>query len=132
MTVLAILSAAVFAILGILHLAYTLYDFGGKPRYFRPRDAALLPAMQQTTAAIARGGRDYWTTILGFNLSHSIGVLLLALLIVVATLYGILWLRPLLAAVGLALAFIAWRCWFRVPMLGCLAGTALMIAAWTL
>jgi hypothetical protein len=132
MIILAFVSAAIFAVLGALHLAYTLHDFGGKPRYFRPRDAALLPAMRQTKTAIAPGGRDYWSGILGFNLSHSIGVLLFALTIVLATQYRIEWLKPLLVAVGLAFAFIAWRCWFRIPMLGSLLATLLMIAGWGL
>ena len=92
----------------------------------------LMPAMRQTTTAIAPGGRDYWSGILGFNLSHSIGVLLFALLIVLATQYGIVWLKPVLIALGLILAGFAWRCWFRVPMWGCLIGTALMAAAWIL
>ena len=130
MTYLALAAASVFAVLGLLHLVYTLRDFGAKPRYFQPRDAALLPAMRATKMGIAPGGRDYWSGILGFNLSHSIGVLLLALLIAVATLYRITWLEPVLIAVGIAFAGIAWRCWFRVPMWGCLIGTALMIAGW--
>jgi hypothetical protein len=130
MNVLAFGSAAIFALLGVLHLVYTLHDFGEQPRYFRPRDSSLLPAMRQTTTAIAPGGRDYWSGILGFNLSHAIGVLLFALLIVVATQYQIAWLKPLLAAIGLAFSVIAWRCWFRIPMWGSLIGTALMIAGW--
>jgi hypothetical protein len=132
MNLLAIASAAVFAVLGVLHLVYTLYDFGEKPRYFRPRDASLLPAMRQTRMAIAPNGRDYWSGILGFNLSHSIGVLLFALLIVLAAQYEIMWLKPVLVAVGLAFAGIAWRCWFRIPMWGCLIGTAMMVMAWIL
>ena len=132
MNLLAIASAAVFALLGVLHLVYTLHDFGERPRYFRPRDETLLPAMRQTTTAIARGGRDYWSGILGFNLSHSIGVLLFALLIVLTTQYGIGWLKPVLVVIGLAFAGIAWRCWFRIPMWGCLIGTALMVTAWIL
>jgi hypothetical protein len=130
MNYLALAAAGIFTALGLLHLVYTLQDFGAKPRYFRPRDAALLPAMRATQMGIAPGGRDYWSGILGFNLSHSIGVLLLALLIAVATLYEITWLEPVLVAVGIALAGIAWRCWFRVPMWGCLIGTALMIVGW--
>jgi hypothetical protein len=128
----AMASATVFAVLGTLHLIYTLHDFGGRPRYFQPRDATLLPAMRQTTTAIARGGRDYWSGILGFNLSHSIGILLFALLIVLAAQYKILWLEPILAALGLTFAVIAWRCWFRIPMWGSLIGTALMVAGWLL
>jgi hypothetical protein len=130
MNFLTIMSAGVFAILGTLHLAYTLHDFGERPRYFRPTDRSLLQAMRKTNLAIAPTGRDYWSGILGFNLSHSIGVLLFALLIVVTAQYQISWLKPILALVGGAFAAISWRCWFRVPMLGSLTGTALMVAAW--
>jgi hypothetical protein len=132
MNFLAMMSAGVFAILGALHLVYTLHDFGERPRYFRPLDGSLLPAMRNTRMAIAPTGRDYWSGILGFNLSHSIGVLLLALLIVVTAQYQIAWLKPIVTAVGAIFAAIAWRCWFHTPMLGSLIGTALMIAAWAL
>lgn len=132
MNFLTMMSAGVFAILGALHLVYTLHDFGERPRYFRPADRSLLPAMRKTYTAIAPTGRDYWSGILGFNLSHSVGVLLFALLIVVTAQYQITWLTPILIVVGAVFAAIAWRCWFRIPMLGSLIGTALMIAAWAL
>src|SRR5262249_61460511 len=90
MNFLTIMSAAVFAVLGSLHLVYTLRDFGERPRYFRPADRSLLPAMRKQ--------------------------------------YQISWLKPILALVGAAFAAISWRCWFRVPMLGSLIGTALMVA----
>jgi hypothetical protein len=130
--VLAMMAAGLFAVLGALHLAYTVHDFTRRPRYFRPLDISLLAAMRQTRAAIAPTGRDYWSGIMGFHFSHSIGVLLLALLIVIATLYRIAWLKPLLVIVGALFGVIAWRCWFRIPMLGCLAATALAAAAWIL
>jgi hypothetical protein len=104
MNFLTIMSAGVFAVLGTLHLVYTLHDFGERPRYFRPADRSLLPAMRKTTTAIGPTGRDYWSGILGFNLSHSIGVLLFALLIVVTAQYQISWLKPILALVGGAFA----------------------------
>lgn len=132
MNVLTAMSAGVFAILATLHLIYTIHDFGERPRYFRPADRSLLPALRSTRPAIAPGGRDYWSATLGFHLSHSIGVLLFALLIVVAGQYQIAWLKPILIGVGAAFAAIAWRCWFRIPMLGCSIGTALMIAGWAL
>jgi hypothetical protein len=132
MNLLAAISAGVFAIMGALHLVYTLHDFGERPRYFRPVDRSLLPAMRQTRTAIAPTGRDYWSGILGFNLSHSIGVLLFALLIIVTAQYQIAWLKPVLIVLGGVFAAIAWRCWFRIPMLGSMIGTALMIAAWAL
>jgi hypothetical protein len=86
--------------------------------------------MQKTNTAIAPNGRDYWSGVLGFNLSHSIGVLLFALLIVVTAQYQISWLKPILALIGGTFTVIAWRCWFRIPMLSSLVATALMIAAW--
>jgi hypothetical protein len=130
MTVLAFAAAALVAMLGALHLAYTLIDFGPRPRYFRPTDLALLESMQSAKTAIAPAGRDYWSGVLGFNLSHSIGVMLLALLIAIATVYEIAWLKPVLVSVGITYAIISYRCWFHIPTICILLATALMIAGW--
>ena len=130
MSLSALAAALIFAALGGLHAVYTLYDIVRQPRYFRPRDRALVEAMQATKMALAPQGRDFWSALLGFHLSHSLGILLLALLILVADAYAIRWLMPVLAAIGALLSVIAWRCWFNVPMLGCLIGTALIAAAW--
>ena len=132
MTSLAFASVAITALLGILHLVYTLHDFGPRPRYFRPLDAQLLDEMRRTRTAIAPGGRDYWSGVLGFNLSHGLGVLMFALLIYLATFYHIDWLKPGLAAIGIAYAAIAYRCWFHTPMAGVLLAVALMLAGWLL
>ncbi len=123
-------AAGIMTLLGALHVAYTLHDFGSKPRFFSPRDARLLEAMRATQTAIAPNGRDYWSGVLGFNLSHSIGVLLFALLIVVAMQYGIAWLKPILVVTGLSYAAISYRCWFPIPTIGITLATALLIAGW--
>ena len=129
---LAFAGAAIFALLGLVHLVFTLRDFGPRPRYFRPRNAALLAAMQQTWTNLVPGGRDYWSAILGFSLSHGIGLLLFALLVVLAGAHRIVWLQWPLVAVGVTYSVIAWRCWFRIPLLGALTGTVLMAAGWVL
>ena len=129
-TLFAYAAALIYAVLGGLHGLYALRDFAGKPRYFRPTDGAMLEAMRATKTAIAPRGRDYWSGILGFHLSHSIGVLLFALLIVISELYQIGWLMPVLAANGALLTIIAWRCWFHIPMIGSLVGTVLIVLAW--
>ena len=46
MNLLPLGAAGIFAVLGTLHLIYTLSDMFGRPRYFVPRDAALLEAMR--------------------------------------------------------------------------------------
>jgi hypothetical protein len=128
----AYLAAAIMAGLGCLHLLYTWRDFGDRPRYFRPQDRALLEAMKSTRTNIGPNGRDYWSGVLGFNLSHSLGLLMFALLIALATFYRIIWLEPLLIAIGLAYATIAWRCWFAVPMIGVLVAALFMTVGWLL
>jgi hypothetical protein len=130
MTHFALAAAVIMALLGFMHIAYTLSDFGPRPRYFSPKDAKLLDAMRQTRTSIAPGGRDYWSGVIGFNLSHSLGVLQFALLIALATSYDIAWLKPLLVATGVAYAAISVRCWFAVPTSGILLSTALMATGW--
>lgn len=80
--------------------------------------------------ALAPQGRDFWSALIGFHLSHSIGILLFALLILVADAYAIAWLMPVLTTVGALLTLIAWRCWFHVPMVGCLVGPMLIAVVW--
>ena len=131
MIILAHAAAVLVALLGVLHLVYTLHDFGPRPRYFRPSDARLLETLRTAKTAIAPNGRDYWSGVLGFNLSHSIGVVLFALLIVIATLHEIVWLKPLLVVVGATYGMISYRCWFIVPTVGIFVATALMIVGWS-
>jgi hypothetical protein len=131
MSYLPLAAAAIFAGLGTLHLIYTLRDMFSQPRYFAPRDRALLDAMRATTARIAPAhGRDYWSALLGFNLTHSIALLLFALLIVLTVVTPLPMLKPVLVALGLVLSLIAWRCFFHIPLIGCIAATGLMIAGW--
>jgi fermentation-respiration switch protein FrsA (DUF1100 family) len=130
MTILPLIAAAIFGVLGLMHFAYTLRDLSGRPRYFRPTEPSVLAAMQASRTAIAPDAPDYWRGVLGFHLSHSIGVLLLALLIVVATLYLITWLKPILVIVGAAYAVVSYMCWFNAPTIGILLATTLMAAGW--
>ncbi len=124
-----IIAAAVYGLLGIAHGVYTLHDILHRPRYFRPKDHALVDGMRDTTVALAPGGRDYWTASLGFHLSHTIGVLLLALLIVISDTAGLNWLLPLLILISAIYAFIAWRFWFQIPFVGCVLATVLLVLA---
>jgi hypothetical protein len=130
MKYLPLLAAAILAALGTLHLIYTIHDVVWQPRYFAPRNKLLLDPMRATHLALAPNGHDFWTVLLGFHFSHSIGVLLFALLIVVASLYDIAWLKLAMLCVGAAFTFVAWRFWFHIPLIGCAAATALMAAGW--
>lgn len=61
--------------------------------------------MRATTVALARGGLDYWTALIGFHFSHRLGVLLFALLVVLASVYALGWLKALLVAVAAGSVF---------------------------
>ncbi len=132
MNYLPFIAAAILAVLGGLHLFYAARDFWSEPRYFAPRDRSLLPLLRATKNIITPNGRDYWTASLGFHFSHSIGVLLFALLIVIASLYQINWLEVLLVGLGAVFTWIAWRCWFHIPLYGCAAATTLMLVGWSM
>lgn len=122
-----IVSAAIYGLLGLVHAAYTFHDIWRRPRYFRPRDHELAAALRDTTVALAPGGHSFWTASLGFHLSHSIGVLLFALLILISGSTGTGWLLPLLIVISMIYALIAWRFWFHIPLMGCLLATASLI-----
>ena len=94
-------AAAIIGVLGMLHLIYTLRDIVSRPRYFVPRDPALLDAMRGTQAALAPNGHDFWSVLLGIHLTHSIGLLLFALLIVLTVVTPLPALKPLMIGVGL-------------------------------
>jgi len=125
---LIVASAGVALFLGLLHLLYTFH--GNK---LQPRDPALIQAMQQAPAVISRHV-TMWRAWIGFNASHSFGVILFALI------YGYLALRapaflfgsPFLRVLGLALllgyAVLAWRYWFSAPFRGIVLATVLYAA----
>jgi hypothetical protein len=123
-------AAAIITVLATIHLVYTLRDMFGEPRYFTPRDRALMQTLRTTKLSLAPTGHDFWSATLGFHLTHSIGLLLFALLIVLSVTTPLPALRPLLIGVALLLTLIAWRCWFHIPLMGCAAVSALLIAGW--
>ena len=132
MRMLPFLAAGILAVLATLHVIYACHDLLFEPRYFRPRDASLLKQMRATRNALTPTGRDYWSALLGFHFSHGIGVLLFALLIVLADTMPIDWLKVPLIGLGMAYTWIAWRFWFHVPLIGCALATGLMIGGWAI
>ncbi len=71
---LLIVGARIFLLLGIVHAILTLRDLSN-PRTFTPTDASVRTAMQSSQLAI-HPNTNLWKAWLGFNLSHSLGILL--------------------------------------------------------
>lgn len=112
------LSAGVALLLGIIHLVYT---FSGSN--LLPRDPGLQAAMREAPLSITRE-TTVWRAWMGFNASHSMGLILFGLLFGFLAFYHpkLLFDSVYLLAVGFAtLAGFLVLCklyWFSVPFAG--------------
>lgn len=128
-------AAAILLLLGSLHLLYTFVG----PR-LRPRDPALQAQMQVAAPGISAGSTmwDFWV---GFNVSHSLGVMLFGLVYghLALNFPALLFASQFLSLLGLltllAYAATAWRYWFRAPLAGVLVALVLyaggLVLAWS-
>ena len=127
-SLLIVASAAIVLVLGVLHLLYTF-----RGRKLHPRDAETLRAMQQSTLWITRQA-TVWQTWIGFNASHSLGLVSFALIygyLALAApdlLFGSLFLRGVGLALLLAYVVVARRYFFSVPFRGVVLATAFFMA----
>ena len=124
-------SAAIFVLLGLMHLAYTF-----RGTMLHPREVALMQAMQQAAPRITRQ-TTMWRAWVGFNASHSLGLILFGMVFgylaleMPAVLFGSLFLRLLglllmLGYVGLARSYC-----FNTPFRAVVLATALYVAGLT-
>jgi len=131
---LLILGGTVFGVLGALHAVYTLLDLR-IPRRLVPADPSVAHAMANSALRLSGGRTDMWRAWVGFNFSHSLGVLLVAGLALwagfrIKTLpVGII---PALTLIGCVYLVIALLYWFRAPAIGVAVGTGCFAAAWVL
>jgi hypothetical protein len=132
--ILLTLGGAVFGVLGALHAIYTLLDLR-HPQRLVPVDPAVAQSMANSALRLSRGGTDMWRAWVGFNFSHSLGILIVGALGVWAgarsrTLpVGVM---PALTLIGCVYLVLARLYWFRIPAIGIAIGTAFFAAAWIL
>jgi hypothetical protein len=92
--------------------------------------------MANSTLSLSGGRTDMWRAWIGFNFSHSLGLLLVAGLALWAgfrfnTLpVGII--MPVLTLIGCVYLVLALLYWFRAPAIGVAIGTGCFAAAWVL
>ena len=97
--VLMVLSASITFTLGVVHLAYTFWG-----TQLTPRDPALQVSMSQI-APVMTNETTIWRCWVGFNATHSIGLILFGLVFgFLAVAHGqLLFQSPFLLVVGLAM-----------------------------
>jgi hypothetical protein len=124
-----VVSASIVLTLGVLHLIYTFWGPS-----LTPRDPALQISMTQSSPVITKE-TTMWRCWLGFNASHSMGLILFGLVFgYLALAYGQLLFRStFLLIVGLAmLGSIVVLCkayFFRVPLIGVSISFACYVAS---
>jgi hypothetical protein len=133
---LLIAGGSVFGVLGLLHALYTFADTR-RPRRLAPDDPAVVEAMKSSGVRLARGGTTMWRAWLGFNFSHSLGVLLFSFCCIALGLSFRALALPkavllLPVAVGCVYLWLAIRYWFRIPVAGIALATLCLAAAWIL
>ena len=133
--ILLILGGAVFFVLGVLHTIYTLLDLRN-PRRLVPADPSVAHAMADSALRLSSGRTDMWRAWIGFNFSHSLGVLMVAGLALWAGLrFNTLPVRiiiPALTLIGCVYLVLALLYWFRAPAIGVAIGTCCFAIAWVL
>jgi hypothetical protein len=121
-------SAAVVLLLGLVHLAYLVLT----PR-FRPRDAELEARLKVVSPVITRQ-TTMWKVWVGFNASHSLGLILFGLVYGDLALWHTAFLirTSFLGVVGAlflsSFLFLAARYWFSAPLRGIALALALYVA----
>jgi hypothetical protein len=122
-TLLLGIGAAIFGMLGLVHLAYT---FSGTS--FDPRDPACGVEMRATSPRLTRR-TTMWKAWVGFNASHSLGAIVFAVVYLALAIRhpAVLEGSPLFAVIalanGLAYLALARAYWFRTPFIGILGAT---------
>jgi hypothetical protein len=132
---LLILGGTVFTVLGALHAVYTLLDLHD-PRRLAPAEPSVAQAMANSALRLSGGRTDMWRAWIGFNFSHSLGVLLVAGLALWAgsrfNTLPVAVIIPVLTLIGCLYLVLAQLYWFRIPAIGVAVGTSCFAAAWVL
>jgi hypothetical protein len=130
---LEIIGASIFLILGIFHGVLTLQDLSN-PRTFTPPEKALRLAMQNSSIAI-HPRTNLWKAWLGFNLSHSLGLIMFGGTFVVIGLFYFptftktLWLPGYATLISTAYLIMSIKFWFSKPVIFSGIGLACFVIA---
>jgi hypothetical protein len=127
--ILMVLSAGIVLTLGVVHLVYTFWGPS-----LTPRDPALQISMSQTSPVITKA-TTMWRAWVGFNASHSMGLILFGLVFGFLALAHdqLLFQSPFLLVVGLAmlggLAVLCKVYFFSAPLTGISISFACYVAS---
>jgi hypothetical protein len=124
-----ILGCLIFILLGSIHWRSALYT-----NKFEPEDSSVLEQMKNNYSKITNQS-SIWTSVTGFHLSHSLGLIIFgALYIALAIdnpgyLFSSIVLQGFLVVVPIIYILLAHKYWFSLPRNGFIVGFLLIIAS---
>lgn len=126
------IAGGILFVMGTMHLLLTLIDVRS-PRSFTPSDDSVRVAMQNSMLRFARGRTSTWDAWLGFNVSHSLGVMVFggAAIFVPALATETQRTAVLVVLAALSIVYLATsiRFWFYKPTIGLTTATLLFLSA---
>lgn len=127
--ILLISGAAIFGILGSIHLIYTFFT-----NKFDAYDASTTEAMKNTSPVLTKD-TTVWNAWIGFNASHSLGAMLVAGFYIPLSIHYFeviresIWFSVLPVLIGFSYLYLAKRYWFKIPYTGVLISTLCFLGA---
>ena len=121
-------------LLGTAHVVHTPQQPGDR-KGLSPADPGLVESMARSRVLLT-GRTDMWRVWVGFNLSHSLGVVLLGVIVVLVGRtpasfgYNAAVFVPLAVVVSLAYLGLGLVYWFRTPIIGVGLSVFLFSCAW--
>lgn len=128
--------AVPFLLLGAAHAVSTPGQ-PGERKGLSPSDPSLAASMARS-GLLLTGRTDMWRAWVGFNLSHSLGVVLFGVLVVLVGRtstsfgYNAAAFLPLAVVASIAYLGLGVAYWFRTPIIGIGVSVFLFTAAWVL
>jgi len=130
--ILMILGLAIMGILGTIHLVFTFFT-----NKFNAFDITVTEGMKNSTLILTKE-TSVWNAWIGFNASHSLGVMFFAAIYIYLCLFHFsivkssVWLAALPVLFSLCYLVLAIIYWFSVPFMGILISTVCFVCAFSL
>lgn len=130
--ILFIIGAGILGILGCVHLWLTFFS-----HKFHAHNLDVTEAMKTTSPLISKQ-TTMWAAWVGFNASHSLGVIIFAAIYIPLTILHFsiivhsLWFSLLPCIISLSYLALAKKYWFNVPFIGMLISSLCFIAAFVI
>lgn len=115
---LLIIGASILGVLGVVHIIYTFFT-----DKFSVYDLSVLNGMKSTSPRITKD-TTVWDAWVGFNASHSLGLILFAVVYVPLSINhfdfikGSVWFSSIPVVFAMSYLFLAYRYWFKIPLIG--------------